>query len=398
MLRLIVCLICVLSMSFTVQARIITTTSTQSSSGEGSGITREEAVNNAVVEAISKLQGVRIKSMKSTRLHMATSSEEGTVLQDAYSDEISKVTNGRADSYEINSVHQDANGQYIASVTIRNTKTSKRYKAPGISPDSRRNIIVMGGATSNEYQTLSDTLQQKFNNNFVQSRKFNVLDRQHGNLYAMEKAFIQSGNAMSDEVYKLGNNLGTDYIFAYTVTAAQAGSRVSNLTGRESLNVQLSVDYQVILFATRQIKYSNTLSMDVNLKEGSVTSTHNALDGVVSRITNQVLEAIYPLRVANMDGDELVFSQELVPGATYECFSEGAMVHDAYTKERAGRVESKTGVIEVVRSTNKLSYAKIIEGSVVRGSVCRSLDDSAYAEGREANYQLHEAGGVQLGF
>ena len=398
MLRLILCLVCMLSLSFTAQARVITQTTTQSSSGEGSGITREEAVNNAVIEAISKLQGVRIKSMKSTSLHMATSSKDGTVLHDAYSDEISKVTNGRADSYEVDSVHQDSDGRYIANVTIRNTKTSKSYKAPGLSADSRRSIIVLGSSRG-AYQTLSDTLQQKFNNKFVQSRKFNVLDRQHGNLYAMEKAFIQSGNAMSDEIYKLGNGLGTDYMFVYTVTAAEANARTSNLTGRERLKMQMSIDYQVILFATRQVKYSNTLSIDADLKEGSIKSTHDALDGVVGQITNQVLEAIYPLRVADMDGNELVFSQELVTGDIYDCFSEGAVVRDAYTKEKTGRVESKTGVIEVVRTTNKLSYAKITEGSVVKGSVCRSQGGSAgHSEGRDANYQLHEGGGVQLGF
>lgn len=398
MSRLILCLLCMLSLSFTAQAQIITKTTTQTSSGEGSGMTREEAVNNAVIEAISKLQGVRIKSMKSTSLHMATSSKDGTVLQDAYSDEISKVTNGRADSYEVDSVHQDTDGRYIANVTIRNSKTSKSYKAPGISADSRRSIIVLGNS-GGAYQTLSDTLQQKFNNKFVQSRKFNVLDRQHGNLYAMEKAFIQSGDAMSDELYKLGNALGTDYMFVYTVSAAEASARTSNLTGRESLKMQMSIDYQVILFATRQVKYSNTLSVATDLKEGSITSTHAALDSVVAQITNQVLEAIYPLRVADMDGSELVFSQELVAGDIYDCFSEGAVVRDAYTKEKSGRVESKTGVIEVVRTTNKLSYAKIIEGSVVRGSVCRSQGGSAgLNEGRDANYQLHDSGGVQLGF
>ncbi|WP_022965751.1 hypothetical protein [Denitrificimonas caeni] len=398
MLRLILCLVCTLSLSFTAQAQVITKTTTQSSSGEGSGITREEAVNNAVIEAISKLQGVKIKSMKSTSLHMKTSSKDGTVLQDAYSDEISKVTNGRADSYEVNSVHQDTDGRYIANVTIRNTKTSKSYKAPGLSADSRRSITVLGNASGGYYE-LNETLKQKFINKFVQSRKFNVLDRQHGNLYAMEKAFIQSGNAMSDEIYKLGNGLGTDYMFVYTVTAAEASSKTSNLTGREKIKAQLSIDYQVILFATRQVKFANTLSVDADLKDGSLKSTHSALDGVVGKITNQVLEAIYPLRVADMDGSELVFSQELVTGDIYECFSEGAVVHDAYTKEKAGRVESKTGVIEVVRTTNKLSYAKITEGSVVKGSVCRSQGGSAgYAEGREANYQLNDGGGVQLGF
>lgn len=398
MLRLILCFICLFSLSVTTQAQVVTKTRTQSSSGEGSGITREEAVNNAVIEAISKMQGVRIKSMKSTSLHMATNSKDGTVLQDAYSDEISKVTNGRADSYDVNSVEQTADGRYIANVTIRNTKTSKSYKAPGLNPSNRRSIIVMGNSSSNYYE-LNKALKQKFNNKFVQSRKFNVLDRQHGNLYAMEKAFIQSGNVMSDEIYKLGNGLGTDYIFVYTVTGAQANAKTSNLTGRESIKAQLSIDYQVILFATRQVKYSNTLSVDANMKDGSLKSTHNALDKVVGQITNQVLEAIYPMRVADIVAGELVFSQELVAGDTYECFSEGTMVRDAYTKENSGRVESKTGMIEIVRTTNKLSYAKITEGAVIKGSLCRSLSSSdGHSEGREANYKLNKGGGVQLGF
>ncbi|MBS7326616.1 MAG: hypothetical protein KIG85_08420, partial [Thiopseudomonas sp.] len=303
---------------------------------------------------------------------------------------------GRVDSYEIDSVTQDADGRYHAMVTIRNSKTTKSYKAPGLSPDSRRSITVLGRG---DYHELTQTLKQKFINKFVQSRKFNVLDRQHGSLYAMEKAFIQSGNAQSDEIYKLGNGLGTDYMFVFTVTAAEASSRTSNLTGREKVKAQMAIDYQVILFATRQVKYSNSLTIDADLKDGSLKGVHSGLDRVVGIISNQVLEAIYPLRIADIVGDELVFSQELVVGDTYECFSEGAMVRDAYTKENTGRVESKTGSIEVVRSTNKLSYAKITEGAVVKGNLCRSLGSSAgFAEGRDANYQLHDNGGVQLGF
>lgn len=396
MIRLILCLICVFGLSLSAQARVITETSTQTSSGEGIGVTREEAVNRAVIEALSKIQGVKINSIKSTSINMATTSSEGTELTDIYREDISRATNGRVDSYEVNSVSQDDDGRYHASVTIRNSKTTKRYQAPGMSADSRRSITVLGRG---DYYELNQTLKQKFINKFVQSRKFNVLDRQHGNFYAMEKAFIQSGNAQSDEIYKLGNGLGTDYMFVYTVTAAEANASTSNLTGRQKVKAQLSIDYQVILFATRQVKYSNTLSIDADLKDGSLKGVHAGLDRVVAIITNQVLEAIYPLRIADIVGGELVFSQELVTGDTYECFSEGAMIRDAYTKENTGRIETRTGAVEVVRATNKLSYAKVTEGAVVKGNVCRPIGHSAgNPEGRDANYQLHQDGGVQLGF
>src|SRR5690606_10153210 len=200
-------------------------------------------------------------------------SQDGTVLGDAYAEEISKATGGRVDSYEIDNVYQDSDGRYTANVTIYNTQTNKYYRAPGLSPDSRRSITILS-SFRDDYQDLSGILKQSFINKFVQSRKFNVLDRQHGNLYAMEKAFIQSGNAMSDEIYKLGNGLGTDYIFVYTVAEAEASSRISNLTGREKIKEQLLIDYQVILFATRQVKYSNTLNIEVNVKDGSIKATH----------------------------------------------------------------------------------------------------------------------------
>lgn len=396
MIRMILCLICILGLPLSAQARIISETTTQTSSGEGVGITREEAVNRAVIEALSKIQGVNINAIKSTSVAMATTSSTGTELTELYKEDISRATRGRVDAYDINSVTQDADGRYHASVTIYNSKTTKRYQAPGRSPDSRRNMVVMGKGAN---YALNELLKQKFINKLVASRKFNVLDRQHGDLYAMEKAYIQSGNALSDEVYKLGNGLGTDYIFVYTVTDAEASAKTSNLTGRERINMALSIDYQVILFATRQVKYSNTMTLDANLKDGSVKAAHAGLDRVVARIANQVLEAIYPLRIADMAGGELVFTQELAAGDTYECFSEGDVVRDAYTRENTGRVERRTGAIEVVRTTNKLSYAKITEGAVVKGNVCRSLGDSGgYAEGRDATYQLHESGGVQLGF
>jgi hypothetical protein len=396
MLKPFLFIVCILSAPLLTQARVITETSTQSSQGEGVGVTREEAVNKALVEALSKIEGVNINSVKSTSIFMDVSSIDGTTLVDAYTEDISKVTNGRVDSFEIDNVLQDPDGRYTANVTVYNTKISKRYQAPGLSPASRRSIIVLD--SSSGHQDFNEILKHKFINKLVQSRKFNVLDREQGDLYSIEKAFIQSGNTMSDEIYKLGNQLGADYMFVYTAAEAEITSRVSNLTGREKLKAQLLIDYQVILFATGQVKYSNSLSVDTDIQDGSIKATHDALDRVVGRITNQVLEAIYPLRVADVVSDELVFSQELVAGDTYECFSEGDVIRDTYTKENTGRVESKTGTIEVVRTTNKLSYAKTTEGTVRKNEICRSLGNSAYLKGRDANYQLHKDGGVQLGF
>lgn len=386
-------------LSFSLEAKIVTKTSTKSSTGEGTGLTREEAVNNAIIEAIGKMSGVNINSLKTSQTH-AVSDNQGTNIQDSYSEQISKATKGRADTYEINSA-EEVGGKWHASVTIFKTTTTKSYKAPGLSADSRRSITVFSVSPA-VYSGLGSTLQQKIITDLLQSRKFNVLDRDSDGYYAMEKAIIQSGDAASDEVYKLKNVLATDYILLFSVNALDAKKKTSNLTGKTKAEAEVVIDYRVLLFATRQIKFSNTLTMKVSIKDDSLTANEAALEQIAARISSDMLNAIYPLKVASVSNNEVVFSQILNTGDVYECFALGEVIKDAYTKENTGRVENKVGVVEVTRVTPKLSYAKITEGKVTKDNLCRPLSTggggNGYTIGKDANYELGEQGGVKLGF
>lgn len=201
-----------LFLSLSLNAKVITTTSTKSSTGEGTGLTREDAINNAIIEAIGKMSGVSINSLKKSNTSVSTDNS-GSNIQDNYSEQISKATKGRADTYEINSVEQDANGKYTANVTIFKTTTTKKYQAPGLSADNRRSITVFDSTPDAAKRGIGSALQQKIISDLLQSRKFNVLDRDSSGYYEMEKALIKSGDAASDEVYKLKNMLATDYIF-----------------------------------------------------------------------------------------------------------------------------------------------------------------------------------------
>lgn len=60
-------------------------------------------------------------------------------------------------------------------------------------------------------------MQQKIISGLLQSRKFNVLDCDSSGYYEIEKALIKSGDAASDEVYKLKNVLATDYILLFSI-------------------------------------------------------------------------------------------------------------------------------------------------------------------------------------
>ena len=53
-------------LSLGLNAEVVTKTSTKSSTGEGVGVTREAAIDNAIIEAVGKMSGVNINAIKKT--------------------------------------------------------------------------------------------------------------------------------------------------------------------------------------------------------------------------------------------------------------------------------------------------------------------------------------------
>ncbi|EAL9886820.1 hypothetical protein D0742_02300 [Campylobacter jejuni] len=381
-------------------AKVVTTSTTKQAQGEGYGVTYEQAVGKALADAISRMYGGSLSQSTNFKTK-STKDKNGQNLEKSFNDEIRCATKGSFDSYEVISKIQTNDG-FNVKVVIKKTTTTKKYQAPGLSADNRRSITVFDSTPDAAKRGIGSALQQKIISDLLQSRKFNVLDRDSSGYYEMEKALIKSGDAASDEVYKLKNVLATDYILLFSISGLEGKQKTSNLTGQSKTEIEVIVDYRVLLFATRQIKFSNTLSMKVNLKDNSLSANEAALKQIANRIAGDILNAIYPLKVASVENNEVVFSQSLNQGDVYECFALGKAIKDTYTKENIGRVESKTGSIEITRTSPKLSYAKITEGSVKVGDICRPLIGSnsgnGYTIGRDANYQTEEGGGVNLGF
>ena len=382
-------------------AEVVTTKNTKDARGEGYGSSYEEAVNKALADAISKMYGGKL-AVGSKLSTAYTKTNDKQQLQKSYNEEIARISGGTFDSYEVISNSKQGDEHKVV-VLIKKTTTTKKYKAPGQSASNRRSITVFNATPDVDKRGIGNNLQQQIITDLLQSRKFNVLERDTPGYYEMEKSLIKSGNAASDEVYKLKNVLATDYILLFSISDINGGAKKSNLTGKTKIEAEIKVDYRVLLFATRQIKFSNTLVMKTTIKDNSITADTALIEQIAGRISSDILNAIYPLKVASVENGEVVFSQTLNQGDAYECFALGKAIKDSYTKETTGRVETKSGDIEVVRSTPKLSYAKITSGSVKVGDICRPLSNGSgsgngYTIGRDANYKIDENGGVNLGF
>lgn len=333
----------------------------KTSTGEGSGQTKEIATRNAVLEAISKLKGLSAeKNLNLQSLEVPTLF--GTVLTNP---QMSAATKGRIDSYDIISVNIEPNGWYMVRVNVYKT-LFERSKKPSVT------II-----NASRFKELGETLQRRLTNDLVQSKKFNVLDRKNDAYYKAEKQLIESEDASSEDVYKLGNILGTDYMLIVNLrdlgkSSSSSSGVASTSTSSKASKADVVVDYQMILFATKEVKLANTLTLTLSLKDGGVKANEEAMGQISKAVSTDLLNTLYPLVVAAMQDKEITFADRLDTNAIYECGS--------------GRVQ--------VTKSAQTSKAKILSGEVAVGDVCKV----AIETGKEANYKLGTNGGVNLGW
>lgn len=333
----------------------------KTSTGEGSGQTKEIATRNAVLEAISKLKGLSAeKNLNLQSLEVPTLF--GTVLTNP---QMSVATKGRIDSYDIISVNIEPNGWYMVRVNVYKT-LFERSKKPSVT------II-----NASRFKELGETLQRRLTNDLVQSKKFNVLDRKNDAYYKAEKQLIESEDASSEDVYKLGNILGTDYMLIVNLrdlgkSSSSSSGVASTSASSKASKADVVVDYQMILFATKEVKLANTLTLTLSLKDGGVKANEEAMGQISKAVSTDLLNTLYPLVVAAMQDKEITFADRLDANAIYECGS--------------GRVQ--------VTKSAQTSKAKILSGEVAVGDVCKV----AIETGKEANYKLGTNGGVNLGW
>lgn len=386
-------LILLLTLSTLLLAEVKETTTTQNAQGVGIGLTRGDAVNNAIIEALGQIDGIRIN--KETIVDSATiNSTEGNAAAYTYNSRISKITKGKVDSYSILDVIERTDGQFQATVEITKTKTTKEYKTPGLDPKARRSLAiipaysnyaaftVMGQQKSGK--DVSQRLTQELVSAITKTRKFTVLDREANQAYQNEKNLLRSKDAAPDELLKLGNVLGADYLFVSNITEFRVNREIETvqITGQssESLKAFATIQYRILAMATRQVKWSSTTTFEFEPKGESFEQVYlEVLKKISDDLTYEIIENIYPIKIADISsGNQIILSQGGVPkGTQYEVYTLGKKLYDPYTKEYLGQDEVFSGVIEITRSLPKISYGTIISGTAKKGDICRKVSQSS---------------------
>jgi curli biogenesis system outer membrane secretion channel CsgG len=309
-----------------------------------------------------------------------------------------------------------------------------KYKTPGISPHSRRKIAIMPFRTlmpsykvnSSRYtaNAFGESFNQHLTNHLTQARRFTVLDRGYVNEYLTERNIILSSDSSTDEQIKIGEVLGVDYIVVGKIGQASIGRKDTSIdiTGesRSSYQAEFDIDYRIIVLATRQVKWSDTVSLSldqdtiekITTGKGDNAASQAILSHFASIISNQLMSNIYPLRVVStsMSRNTVVLNQggkSLEVGDKLEVMSLGEKVVDPYTGESLGQQEHMIATVEVISILPKMSTAKVITGSIESINeldiVRRIIDgiankDVSSRSWRNSNTRVLDSGGVILPF
>jgi hypothetical protein len=350
---------------------------------EATGADPQDATSNALVEAVRQVNGVSISAsqlLETTTVSGIASDSEGNSASFSSTHQqrgaVGVKSGGHLAGYE---VLESGPSEYGYRVVLK--AGIHRYRAPGIASDNRRKLalIPFGSRLPGvdffgpvDGADLADNLSSSMLAQFVQSRRFAILDRESWDAIGNELALLASSTTPIGEKAKLGRTLGADYLVLGELLEADGGDFVQTerLTGvrKRQAVARIAVAYRIVVPATGEIKFADTLEIAATDQQGHLlTSRTSALNELSKRLVGIALDRIYPMQVISADGSgQIVLNQggsTLSTGDRLVLVEQGKAMIDPYTKEPLGRLETPVAQIEVVRADGKMTYARLLGDS-----------------------------------
>ena len=172
-----------------------------------------------------------------------------------------------------------------------------------------------------------------------------------------------AGGTATEELARIGNRVGTDYLVTGIVEKAYSNSKKFKMrtTGQAITTPQIGarVTYRILDVASTQVKLAATAK--IHRESGTI---RNVADGIAASVGQKILNAIFPVYVLSVEGDRLTLGQggdTIKKGAVYSLVKLGKEIIDPYTQERLGQSESIVGSVRIIDTQSKLSTAKVLK-------------------------------------
>ena len=405
---------------------------------KGQGITREQAIQKALYQAVAQAKGIAVSSgryefgFQSAGVGIDTRDTGKTIEFDSVSVQVGGSTQltdiaGWVKSYEI------IDEQKIDDRTYEVTIKAWVYDYEDPEQTNRLKLAIMPIQTLyDSYQfgsfvpsavEMSLKLSQQLSVGLSGTNKFAVLDREYIAEFAQNRNILISDDSPIEEKARLGQVLGADYMIVGTISNARLRikERTSRAIGRpiREYEVDYVFDYRLIVASTRQVKLADTVNIALEKDQVKVLvkrwrpedlDYREMVDNLTIRVANQVVDNIidrlYPIRIAskNTEGQVIINQggKRISKGSILEVLIQGKEIIDFDTKESLGRTENLIAIIKIEKVTPTISYARLIKGDfdkISEGLICRLKKvEFKVPEGAKSSIKRTPQGGVILPF
>jgi TolB-like protein len=332
---------------------------------EGNAITREDAVSRALVSAVEQVTGVALRAEGlSVQSGVQVSTDDGsrTELSAATRSVIQRQTGGIVRAYRVLALERQPDGTFTARLQVE----VERFRPTTPTGDTRRRLVVSEFRDEQRRETeFGRQLRDRLVQHLTQSRRFAMLDREANQAYDREMAVLMTDAPLTERV-RVGQVLGADYVVVGRmrgVGATQTQQSIG-LTGEIILRnaARGTLDFQVIEVATRQVRWAATVAV------GSSGNLSGVLEEMAARVGREITQTIYPMRLLRADSpQEIILSQggvTVAVGQRFRAMLLGDELKDPYTGESLGNVEREIGIVEVQRVDPRVSYGRMVSGSL----------------------------------
>ena len=343
---------------------------------KGKAANYEDALKKALKEAISKVNGVTLKTesvLETIDKSLTTNEGSSASLRRDLKEKISEKSGGSIKSFDILKEYEDANGLQVVEIraTVAKYKLSKtaNRKRMAIVPFrvNLNEISIFGKRGFDDADNLIKFINQEFTNYFVQTRKFTILDREFDKEIAAELMNLDNSEKIEDQV-KIGQKLFADYIIVGRLDfLALEKIEKKFLTSDKILKKEigtLNFSYRIIDVPTGQIKYSSKVNLEIDIKKQTQPIPY-LFNLTAQKAGLEIMYAIYPILVEKIEDDLLYLGQggnQIKIDDNFTIYERtDSKIKDTYTGETLGNVEKVVGKATIVDSNAKFSVAQITE-------------------------------------
>ena len=309
----------------------------------GYGATENEAFQDALIEALGQIKGKQIDAEKlsETKRLIKDNKED---LTKSSNKKISEATSGVISSYKILKMKKTDDGLFKVKIkaTIAVYEKSKQL--------DRRRLAVLPFRINNDIyneESISFIIswQKDLEEGLTQTRRFAMIDKSYEYESNKELSSYQNKQYDINEVARLGNKAGVDYMVIGTLE--NLANKNVTVGGKDVKLREVSIALRIIDIATGQIKFAKTVVQP-------------------KKTVRDILFAIYPIAIVAANKNNVTLNSGgdfLKKGSMYKVVKLGKELIDPYTKEKLGREEIDIGEIKLTEINAKTSKAKIIKGN-----------------------------------